>query len=259
MKVSIITVCFNSAATIRDAILSVVGQEYYDVEYIIVDGGSTDGTLEIIAEYESYINKLVSEPDKGIYDAMNKGIIAATGDVVGILNSDDFYSDSRVITDVVEVMTGSKADAVFADLEIVDRLRPDRVVRRYSSAKFSLSRIRFGWMLPHPTFFVKRYCYCRYGLYKTNYRVSADFEMLTRLLWKHHVSYKRLPRSVVKMRQGGISTTGIWGRLHQNVEIVRACRENGLYTNVFFVFSKLPLKALEYFKERASTRLPLDY
>lgn len=225
-----------------------MGQDYPNIEYIIVDGGSSDGTMDIVHEYAGRIAKVVSEPDDGIYDAMNKGIRSASGDIIGMLNSDDVYSDVKVISDIVEQFNVSRVDSVYADLSIVDRVNLDKTVRFCSSKDFSVSRVRWGWMVPHPTFFVRKRCYDEFGLYKLDYRVSADFEMVARLLWKEKVTFSRLPRCIVKMRNGGISTTGFWWRIHQNLEIVRACKENGIYTNIFLVMLKVPMKLLEYLK-----------
>lgn len=250
-KVSIITVCYNSAETIRDTIESVLSQNYPCIEYIIVDGGSSDMTMEIVDEYASRIAKVVSEPDNGIYDAMNKGIRLAAGEIVGILNSDDVYTDTTVISDVVSHFALSKSEAVYADLSIVERGNIDKVVRYCGSKNFTVSRLRWGWMVPHPTLFVTKGSYEKFGLYKLDYRVSADFEMVARLFLNKGVSYSRLPRSIVRMRSGGISTTGFWSRFHQNLEIVRACRENGIYTNIFFVLLKVPFKLIEYIRLKA--------
>lgn len=249
-KISIITVCFNSAATIRDTIDSVLAQTYPDIEYIVVDGASRDGTIDILRGYGERISRFISEPDQGIYDAMNKGIGLATGDYVGIINSDDFYADERVIDDVVATVQADDVDAVYADLVIVARDNPQKTVRYYSSQNFQVSKIRLGWMIPHPTFFVKRSCYLQHGLYKLGYRVAADFELLARFLWCKKISHKRIPRAIIRMREGGISSNGLWWRFHQNLEIVRACRENGIYTNIAIVLAKTPFKLLEYVKAR---------
>ncbi|MBB3063178.1 glycosyltransferase [Microbulbifer rhizosphaerae] len=245
-NISIVTVSFNSADTIRDTIESVLGQNYPHIEYIIVDGGSTDGTIKIVEEYRHRITTIISEPDSGIYDAMNKGITVATGDIVGILNSDDVYTDNQVITDVASEFEASGADSVFSDLLIVDRNNLNKRVRYYSSEKFSVSKLKWGWMVPHPTFFVRKYCYEKFGLYKMGYRVAADFELVARFLWQAGISHSRLPRYIIRMREGGISSKGIWWRLHQNLEVVRACRENGIYTNILIVLLKVPFKLLEY-------------
>lgn len=250
MKISIITVCYNSEATIRDTIESVLSQSYADIEYIIIDGASSDGTLHIVDEYRDRISTVVSEPDEGIYDAMNKGIKLATGDVIGILNSDDFFADNTVITTVADAFENDNIiSGIYGDLIYVQRNNCDIKVRDYSSNFFAKWKIRFGLMLPHPTMYLKREVFADFGFYKLTYRVAADFEFITRLVMGGIV-VKRLPKVMVKMRDGGISSTGLWWRIHQNMEIVRACRENGLYTNLLMVSAKLPFKLLSYFKGR---------
>lgn len=248
LKISIITVCYNSVETIRDTIESVLSQQYPDIEYIIVDGASKDGTLELISEYEGRISKVISESDKGIYDAMNKGVQAATGDFVGILNSDDVFAGSDVVQNLVaHLQNNPSADAVYADLVFVQRKEMDVVTRRYSSSGFSPWKVRFGFMIPHPTFYARRELFDKYGNYKLGYRVSADFELMARFMSKG-VKMVRHSAVMVKMREGGISTTGFWWRIHQNLEIVRACRENGIYTNILLVAMKVPFKLASYFK-----------
>ena len=248
LKISIITVCYNSVETIRDTIESVLSQQYPDIEYIIVDGASKDGTLELISEYEGRISKVISESDKGIYDAMNKGVQAATGAFVGILNSDDVFAGSDVIQNLVaHLQNNPSADAVYADLVFVQRKEMDVVTRRYSSSGFSPWKVRFGFMIPHPTFYARRELFDKYGNYKLGYRVSADFELMARFMSKG-VKMVRHSAVMVKMREGGISTTGFWWRIHQNLEIVRACRENGIYTNILLVAMKVPFKLASYFK-----------
>ncbi|SCZ27839.1 Glycosyltransferase involved in cell wall bisynthesis [Pseudomonas sp. NFACC48-1] len=249
MKISIITVCYNGVDTIRDTIESVLAQQYKNIEYIIVDGASKDGTLDIISEYEGRIAKVISEPDKGIYDAMNKGVWAATGDYVGILNSDDFFAGDNVIQDlVVHLQNNPDADATYADLVFVQRKQTDVVTRKYSSAGFSPWKIRFGFMIPHPTFYARRELFQRFGDYKLGYRVSADFELMARFFSKN-VKMVRQNAVMVKMRDGGISTTGFWWRIHQNLEIVRACKENGIYTNILLVAMKVPFKLASYLRK----------
>ncbi|WP_256572776.1 MULTISPECIES: glycosyltransferase family 2 protein [unclassified Pseudomonas] len=249
LKISIITVCYNGVDTIRDTIESVLAQQYKNIEYIIVDGASKDGTLDIISEYEGRIAKVISEPDKGIYDAMNKGVWAATGDYVGILNSDDFFAGDNVIQDlVVHLQNNPDADATYADLVFVQRKQTDVVTRKYSSAGFSPWKIRFGFMIPHPTFYARRELFQRFGDYKLGYRVSADFELMARFFSKN-VKMVRQNAVMVKMRDGGISTTGFWWRIHQNLEIVRACKENGIYTNILLVAMKVPFKLASYLRK----------
>jgi glycosyltransferase involved in cell wall biosynthesis len=213
MKVSIITVCFNSEKTIEDTFQSVRSQTYSNIEYIVIDGLSDDNTNELVKKYSDIVAIHVSEKDSGLYDAMNKGISLASGDIIGILNSDDVLSEYNL-------------------------RKPTRL---YSSKVFSKRMIRYGIMLPHPTFYVRKRCYEDFGLYKTNYRVAADFELLARFMSKGIIIY-RLPFISVKMREGGISSSGFIWRVHQNFEIVRACKENGIYTNIFMIILKLPYK-----------------
>ncbi|WP_299948082.1 glycosyltransferase family 2 protein [uncultured Microbulbifer sp.] len=248
MKVSIITVSYNSEETIRETIASVLFQDYPKIEYIIVDGGSKDRTMKIVSEYEERIYKIISESDKGIYDAMNKGINFSSGEVVGLLNSDDVYSNRSVISEVVRYLSQGNVDAVFADLEIVSKKLLTRRRRLYSSKRFRPYKFRWGWMPAHPTFFVKKICYKKFGLYRTDLNIAADFELLVRFLYRNQVSYVYIPRCLVTMRGGGASASGLWGVLFQNIEIVRACRENGIYTNIFLVALKIPVKIFEYFR-----------
>ncbi len=249
MKISIITVCYNSVETIRDTIESVLLQRYPNIEYIVVDGASKDGTLSVISEYEGRIAKVISEPDKGIYDAMNKGVKVATGDYVGILNSDDVFAGENVIQEMVaHLQSNPDAEACYADLVFVQRKQIDVVTRKYSSESFSPWKVRFGFMIPHPTFYARRELFERYGDYKLGYRVSADFELMARFFSKN-VKMVRHAAVMVKMREGGISTTGFWWRIHQNLEIVKACKENGIYTNILLVAMKVPFKLASYLKK----------
>ena len=242
MKVSVITVCFNSAKTIRASIDSVLSQDYPDLEYIVIDGGSTDGTLEIIQESLQGITRFVSEHDRGIYDAMNKGIYLASGDVVGMLNSDDVYTSPSSISELINAMVEGGTDSVFADLVYVTAKNPNKVIRYYDSSNFQPYKFRFGWMPAHPTFFVKKTAYDLVGPYSLGYKISSDYEMLIRMLYVHNVSYTYLKKVVIKMMQGGTSTSGISRVWLLNREIVRACKENGIYTNMVILALKLPLK-----------------
>ena len=247
MKVSIITVVYNNAQTIRDAIDSVLTQTYKDIEYIIIDGASTDGTIDIVKSYGDKITKFISEPDKGLYDAMNKGIALATGDIVGILNSDDFYIDEFVCEKVIKEFEEKKVDSVYADLVFVKPENLDKTVRYYDSSKFSPSRFAYGWMLAHPTFFVKREIYEKYGVFRTDLKIAADFDILARFLYTHKISYHYMQEVLVKMRVGGVSTSfsSIW---INNLEALRVCQENNIKTNIFKILSKYPSKILGLFK-----------
>lgn len=241
MKVSIITVSFNSENTIEDTLQSIKSQTYSNIEYIVIDGLSNDGTNEIVKKYRDIVSIHVSEKDRGLYDAMNKGISLASGDIVGILNSDDVLADDSVIEKIVAGFDDVSVDAVYSDLIYVSEHNLNKPTRLYTSKVFSKRIIKFGIMLPHPTFYVRKACYEKFGLYKITYRVAADFELLARFMSKG-IKAIRLPFISVKMREGGISSSGLLWRVHQNFEIVRACKENGLYTNIFLVMLKLPYK-----------------
>jgi glycosyltransferase involved in cell wall biosynthesis len=243
MKVSLITVCYNSAKTIEDTLKSVESQSYPNIEYIVIDGGSKDNTNKIVSKYKDFVTYHISEPDDGLYDAMNKGVQVATGDIVGILNSDDVLADEFVIEKIAAGFSDVNVDAVYSDLIYVSENDLNKPTRLYSSKVFSKRMIRFGIMLPHPTFYVKKECYMQLGLYKTDYRVAADFELLTRFI-SQGIKIHRLPFISVKMREGGVSSSGILWRIHQNFEIVRACRDNSIYTNIALVALKLPYKML---------------
>ena len=242
MKVSIITVSFNSAKTIADTIDSVLSQDFPEIEYIIVDGCSTDGTVDIIRQNENCISQWVSEKDQGMYDAMNKGIAMATGDVIGILNSDDVYMNTHVVSDLMHLMQSQNTEVVFADLILVDSSNQNKVIRYYDSGRFHPSKFKFGWMPAHPTVFVKRELYQRVGKFSTTYQIAADYEMLIRMLAIEKASYAYYPKPVVRMRSGGASTSGVSRNWILNQEIIRACKENGIYTNLFMLLLKVPAK-----------------
>ena len=243
--VTVITVAFNGAATLEHTIRSVIEQTYDNVEHIIIDGGSTDATLDILRKYEDSIDYWVSEKDEGIYDAMNKGIALARGDYIGVLNSDDYFADPSALENIATQLKTSNVDAVFSCLDIVDPTNLDRVLRKYRVSSFSPFMLRIGIMPPHPTFYCKKSCYEKAGTYRTNYRIAADFEMLARLLLKHHITWKFIHTTTVKMRSGGLSSSGIKSSWVVNREIIRACTENGLYTNTFMLALKLPIRLLE--------------
>lgn len=253
MKVSIITVSFNSAKTIADTIDSVLSQDFPEIEYIIVDGCSTDGTVDIIRQNENRISQWISEKDQGMYDAMNKGIAMATGDVIGILNSDDVYMNTHVISDLMRLMQSQNTQVVFADLILVDSSNQNKVLRYYDSGRFHPNKFKFGWMPAHPTVFVKRELYQRVGKFSTTYQIAADYEMLIRMLAIEKASYAYYPKPVVRMRSGGASTSGISRNWILNQEIIRACKENGIYTNLFMLLLKVPAKLRDrLFPKRAS-------
>jgi hypothetical protein len=243
--VSIVTVVYNGAMTLEHTIQSVIEQVYGNVEHIIVDGGSTDGTLDILRKYDADIAYWVSEKDAGIYDAMNKGIALAKGDYIGMLNADDYLACPLSLETIISQFKSNDVDAVFSNLDIVDPENLNRVLRKYRVPSFSSFLLRIGVMPPHPTFYCKKSCYEKVGLYRTDYRIAADFEMLVRMLQKFHISWSHIDKTTVKMRSGGVSSSGIKSSLVVNREIIRACLENGLYTNIIFLMLKLPIRLLE--------------
>ena len=235
MKISLITVTYNSEKTLTDTIQSVISQTYSNVEYIIVDGASKDKTVAIIKKFEPLLNdrmKWISEPDKGLYDAMNKGIRMATGDVVGILNSDDFFTSNDILQKVADAfIQNTKLDAVYGDVHFVHPSNLNKCVRYYSSKVFKRGLMKLGFMPAHPSFYIRRECFDKYGLYKRDYKIAADFEFLLRVIYKAQIKILYLPIDMVTMRTGGASTSGIDSHKRIMKEHLRAFRENGLYTN----------------------------
>ena len=242
MKISVITVSYNSRATIQDAILSVADQEYENKEHIVIDGGSTDGTLELISKHRHRLSQVVSEKDRGIYDAMNKGIKLATGEIIGFLNSDDMYADKRILSEVADRIKTYNLDSVFGDLVYVNRLRPNRIVRYYCSKKFSPKQISIGCMPAHPTIFFHKNVYQKYGHFKIDYEIASDFEYVARVFRNNDLKYAYIPKIMVKMRAGGTSTRNFRSNWTIYKEMLRACRENGIQTNYFKLLLKYPGK-----------------
>lgn len=228
MKISIITVVRNNRDLVEDCIKSVLGQTYKKIEYIAIDGASTDGTLEVISRYKDRISRIISEKDKGQIYAMNRGINAASGDVIGFLHSDDFYADDKVIEKVAFLFKHNDIDSLYGDLVYVKKDNPDKIVRYWRSENYSPNRMRWGWMPAHPTFFVKKNIYDRYGYFDTDFRISMDYENILKLLYKYRISTYYLPEVIVKMRFGGVSNRGARNILRKTAEDYRACRIHGL-------------------------------
>jgi glycosyltransferase involved in cell wall biosynthesis len=246
LKISIVTVVFNNCDTIERAITSVLGQNYKDVEYIVVDGGSTDGTLEILGKYADRISRIISEEDNGIYDAMNKGIKVATGDIVAILNSDDSYFDNTILSEVAKTFIRYNTDTVFADVILVKQHKQESIVRYYRSNNFKVWHLRFGHMPPHATFFAKRQIFQKHGFYNTNYKISADFDLILRFLYIHKVSSKYIPRIFVRMSMGGISTQGFSSIIKMNKELLKSLTINKVRSNFLMIYMKYLVKVFQY-------------
>lgn len=248
MKISIITVSYNSEKTIRDTIDSVVQQNYHDIEYIIVDGNSKDKTVEIIKSYGNKISKFISESDKGIYDAMNKGIQLASGDIVGILNSDDFYADADVLKNVAQNFTDT-IDGVYADLVYVDATNTSKIIRTWKSGPYKEGAFGKGWMPPHPTFFVRRNIYQKFGVFTDKLKSAADYELMLRFIHKEKIRLAYLPKIIVKMRAGGASNSSIKNRIKANKEDRMAWKMNGLKPGLFTLIRKPLSKLNQFFKK----------
>jgi glycosyltransferase len=244
-KLSLITVCLNSESTIADTIISVLNQDFKDFEYIIFDGGSIDNTISIIKSFGSSIS-LIHGTDSGIFDAMNQAIEYATGEIVGIINSDDFYTYSGVLSRVLKEFDCTGADTVYGDLQYVYRGDASKIYRNWKSGHFSRSKFKYGWTIPHPTFFVKREVYERYGLFDKEFKISGDYELVLRFLYKHNVSTSYIPEILVKMRNNGNSDGSLLKRFESLKEDAAAWRVNGLELSFFTVPLK-PLRKMNQF------------
>jgi glycosyltransferase involved in cell wall biosynthesis len=247
MKISIITVTFNSEKTLAATFNSIASQKHHNLEYIVIDGGSTDGTLEIINNHKKSITHFISERDKGIYDAMNKGLNLATGEIIGFLHSDDVYSKSTVLTTIDDYFGKLGLDALFGDVSYFLNNDSSISVRRYRSNRFTPDRIGWGWMPAHPSLFFHRRVYEKYGSFKIDYKIAADYEFVARVFRENILKYIYLPEVLVHMKMGGLSTGGLLSSVVLNREVLRACRENNIPTNIFKILSKYPTKLFDKF------------
>jgi len=251
MKVSIITVTYNSSSFLEDCIKSVIMQDYPEIEHLIIDGKSTDSTLDIVSKYRNHIANLISESDNGMYHAINKGISIATGDIIGILNSDDMLASSNVISSIVNTFKSKNVDSVFGDLAYVDQQNVFKVIRYWECSEYNRSKFMHGWMPAHPTFYVRRQLITELGGYESHYKTAADYEFMSRLLYKFRVSSYHIPQLLVRMRIGGISNKSLKARLRANRRDYLAMKTNKipfpLLVSVLKPLSKVP----QYFYKKS--------
>ncbi len=260
MKLSIITTSLNSAKTIEDTLKSVANQTYLDIEHIIIDGKSTDGTLDIVKKFTQKTNgsdafgntahityKVLSEKDGGIYDAINKGIGLATGDIIGILNSDDFYTSNDVIATVINRLKESNVDCVWGDLIIVDKNNVKKIIRNWKSAPYEENSFQKGWHPPHPTIFFKKTVYEKYGLFRTDLSTYADYELMLRFLVKNKINSSYISKTLVTMRNGGASSKSYYNWIKANIGCYRSFKLNNLKISPLFIIRKPFLKLEQFF------------
>ncbi len=246
MKISIITVCFNSEKTIRDTIESVLSQSYPDVEYIIIDGLSKDNTMSIVSEYDDKISKIISESDKGIYDAMNKGVRLATGDVIGFINSDDLLNSEDCIECIVKRFVESDADIVYGDKVYVASNNISKQLRYWKAGVFVRNNYKKGWMTPHLSTYIKKDLYVKYGDFRSDFKIAADYELMFRFIYKHKVKVCYLPKVIAKMRVGGVSNSSLKNILLSNYEVYRSWGLNGFKVSPLIILQK-PIRKLKQF------------
>lgn len=247
MKISIITVTYNSAKTLSDTLKSIEIQDYKNIEVILIDGVSSDNTLAIASEFRQLNLKVISEPDRGLYDAMNKGIALATGEVIGILNSDDFYTCAHVISEIMNQFEDDSVDAVYGDLNYVSSDNIQKIVRKWRSGSYNYKRFLYGWMPPHPSFFLRKKHYSNFGNFDLQFKRAADYELMLRMLYKHRLNAKYIPSVFVHMRTGGASNSSLKARREANKEDALAWKKNGLQRKWFTTWLKPLSKIFQYF------------
>jgi len=245
VKISIITAVFNRESTIERCVRSVLNQKYEDIEYIVVDGLSTDGTMEILSQFEGQITQLVSARDFGIYDALNKGLSMATGDVIGFLHSDDYFASNDVVASIAREMESHSMDLIYADLDFFHQNTPEKSTRFYSSSFFKPWMMRFALQPAHPTVYARKSVYERVGNFNLDYKISADFDWLLRCLVLAKCKSKYLKQTFVKMQMGGASTGGIKSVIRHNAEDLRILKSHGIYSNWMFVVLKYTYKIFQ--------------
>ena len=228
MKITIITATYNNQKTLEQTIKSVLGQTYPHIEYIIIDGESTDRTLTIIEKYRRSFSEIICEPDWGMYHALNKGIKLATGDIIGFLHADDFYTNENVIKKIADVFKTEKTDSVYGDLEYVSATDTNKIIRNWKAGQFNIAELKKGWMPPHPTFYVKKEIYRKFGDFNLEYEIAADYDLMLRFLGKHEITTSYLPEILVKMRWGGKSNSNLANIIKKSKEDYFALKENNI-------------------------------
>jgi len=247
MKISVITVCFNSKKTIENTIKSVIGQSYSDIEYIVIDGGSTDGTVDLIKRYKEKISIIKSEPDKGIYDAINKGISLASGKIISILHSNDIFYDEQTLTKVHKYFNDhSDLKVLLSDIAFKKNLMKKNTLRYYSSKSFKPWMLRIGFSPPHTSSFITKQTYEKIGFYDTSFKIAGDFEFFIRCFLKERTSYMISNQCSVIMSPGGLSGRNYKSYLISSLEINKALKENGFYSNILLTFIRFPLKLIQF-------------
>jgi len=243
LKVSIITSVFNNEETIEETLNSVLSQDYNDIEYIVIDGASTDRTCEIVKKYLDHVDVFISEPDKGIYDGLNKGIKVATGDIISFLHSDDIFYDKTTISEVVSAFQHYNTDSVYGDLVYIDKKDSNKIVRYWKSGRFSKKKLKYGWMPPHPSLFVKKHIYEKFGIFDTSFKIAADYDVVLRFFGTANISTVYVEKVFVKMRTGGESNRDIKNLLKKTMEDYKAMKKNnigGIYSLTLKNISKIP-------------------
>jgi glycosyltransferase involved in cell wall biosynthesis len=249
MKFSIITVSYNAGDTIEDTIKSVLSQKDVDVQYIIIDGASSDDTMEVVDRYRDQLDVVISEPDNGIYSGMNKGLTYANGDIVAFLNADDVYADDNVLDRIATVFDQHNVDACYGDLVYVDKNQPDRIVRYWKSRKFKKGLFKTGWMPAHPTFFAKKELYDKFGNFDEQFSLQSDFDLTMRFMELHDIRTDYLPEILVRMKMGGESNRKLSNVVRGNLEAYRSCKKNGLSVSYLFILRKLLSRVPQFFRK----------
>ena len=247
LKVSIITVTYNSSKTLDETIKSVLAQSYDAIEYIIIDGQSVDSTVEIIKSYGDRISKYISEKDNGIYDAMNKGVSTAKGDIIGFINSDDKLNSNDCIAEIIKVFQVHNCDVVYGDKIYTKPNNTDKIVRYWKAGEYNKNNFKKGWMPPHQSTYIKRDFYEKYGKFRTDFKIAADYELLLRFMYKYNAKSKYLPKTIAKMRAGGISNKSLKNILISNYEVYKSWRVNGYIISPFIIVRKPVSKTIQLF------------